>query len=677
MTGIADKIIELAQIDLFKKDNKGNPTAGTFVGRPYYLDFNRCNMLVADAWKHKAKGLPQGCLLLAYYENEEGVSEVALLRVLKPCSLPTDASVISSMVEYYKDDLRTSEPQSNLDSFTKYEFGFSGMECRVIGTFYKDGNEKLHFGADVENFFSAHHYRVFKPNPEVLKLVVNFSSDQIAGSASQIKIGHVRYSSSRRFQDSDKQVPVYVSPNDFLGKRTALFGMTRTGKSNTVKKVIQATVDMSEQSTSDLPTSSPKNIEEILESLTKAGVPKYPVGQIIFDVNGEYANQNLQDKGSAIFEMYKDKTERYSVLEKDDFKVMKINFYKNIIAGFNLIQSYLSLDTAIYLKNFLEINMEPPEDENHRGSAWTRYNRMIAAYQCCLYKAGFVMPKNHKVTFQGTEKLNQVIKEGGLTPSYMGDSLDDACLWFERVWEEYIENDNPFFDKYKKDNGKDYLDEDMKAVLTMLTKKTEGNGPSIGGFLKLRPIKNQHTRTIDEPFPEEIEGFLRDGKIVIVDLSQGDTAIQIMYSAMICQYIFASCMSHFIENKPNNFIQFYFEEAHNLFPKKEDKDNTQIYNRIAKEGAKLNLGMIYATQEASSISSNILKNTQNWFIAHLNNSDETKEIRKFYDFEDFSAGLIRFSAENDKGFVRMKSYSNPFVIPVQIDLFQATSNSDG
>jgi len=176
---------------------------------------------------------------------------------------------------------------------------------------------------------------------------------------------------------------------------------------------------------------------------------------------------------------------------------------------------------------------------------------------------------------------------------------------------------------------------------------------------------------VQQAFETEIVNALRLGKIIIIDLSQGDPLIQSLYSEKICSRIFADSMNNFIKTKPNNFIQFYFEEAHNLFPKKEDKDLSQIYNRVAKEGAKLNLAMTYATQEVSSISSNILKNTQNWFIAHLNNEDETKELRKYYDFEDFTDSLVRFSAKNDKGFVRMKSYSNPFIVPVQIDKFSA------
>ncbi len=166
----------------------------------------------------------------------------------------------------------------------------------------------------------------------------------------------------------------------------------------------------------------------------------------------------------------------------------------------------------------------------------------------------------------------------------------------------------------------------------------------------------------------EIRRELRDGHIIIIDLSQGNPDIQVLYSELICREIFNDAMKRFIEADTNNFIQFYFEEAHNLFPKKDDKDLSQIYNRIAKEGAKLNLGIIYATQEVSSISGNILR-TQNWFIAHLNNEDETKEIQKYYDFSDFADSLIRFSSSIDKGFVRMKTYSNPFVVPVQIDRF--------
>jgi DNA helicase HerA-like ATPase len=208
----------------------------------------------------------------------------------------------------------------------------------------------------------------------------------------------------------------------------------------------------------------------------------------------------------------------------------------------------------------------------------------------------------------------------------------------------------------------------------MLTrKKKPGTNSMVSGWqkLKVKDLLNLHTNQSQISFEDKISEELRKGRIVIVDLSQGSPEVKNMFSERLCQKIFENCMRRFIENKPNNFIQFYFEEAHNLFPKKEDKDLSQIYNRIAKEGAKLNIGMIYATQEVSSISSNILKNTQNWFIAHLNNEDELRELKKYYDFSDFTDSLVRFSATNDKGFVRMKTYTNPYVVSVQIDRFLA------
>jgi len=611
-------------------------------------------------------GIPQGSLLLAFYDNLDNVSEALLLRALKPTRLPTDNDMVSSMVEYYKDNLKTAGSGNQLDELTRYEFSFSGLECRILGTFYLDGNDQCVFGADVENFYSAHNYNVYKPIDKVLEYIVNLRDDgSLIGESNDFKIGKVRYSSSKRFQDTQIEVPVYINPKDFLGKRTAFFGMTRTGKSNTIKKIIQATVEISDKAPYILNKSD--NSTENIDPFTDQGVPDFPVGQIIFDINGEYANANLQDEGTAIFELYKDKVIRYSVEEKEGFKVMKVNFYKDLKSGFELVRTFLDSDRSDYVSSFCAIGLSEPEDSQDQ-SAKIRYERKKAAYLCCLYRAGFKPPKTFKVKFKGNTTLNKLVKADGSIDPNKGITLEKATMWFKTIWDNYR---NEYFTKYKQDKGHDWADEELKAILVFLTAKKEGaNSITLSGYKKLNSIIDQHTPKEDKPFQEDIINTLTEGKIIIVDLSQGNTEIQRMYSDMICLRIFQDSLDRFIHNNPNNFIQLYFEEAHNLFPKRETKDLTQTYNRIAKEGAKLNLGLVYATQEVSSISSNILKNTQNWFISHLNNVDEIYELRKYYDFADFADSLIKFSASMDKGFVRMKTYSNPFVVSVQIDKFK-------
>src|SRR6266568_3837478 len=672
--GFVDAIAQLANVDLFERDPKTKTVkTGLFVGRPFHLDYDKASVLVADSWKDKAGGLPQGAFLLAYYENEDDVSETVLLRVLRPTSLPTDRDVISSMVEYYKDDLKTAGKDNQLDQYTRYEFSFSGLECRVLGTFYREINNRPRFGADLENFYSAHNYRVVKPSAPVLEYIVNFrEGTDLAGKATDIRIGRVRYSSSRRFQAREVQVPVYVHPQDFLGKRTALFGMTRTGKSNTVKKIIQATVAMGEKAPYSLANPPQLSEAETLDPFTKQGFPKFPAGQIIFDINGEYANANMQDEGTAIFELYKDRVTRFSILDKPGFRVMKTNFYEDIEAGFEILTSLLEEDDTRFVQNFRAVDLAIPLEKKDDKSFLTRHSRRVVAYQSCLHAAGFKHGKQ-TIQFQGEARLNAL---SGLDPT-KGISFDQAVYWFTSVWDAIgkgidLGDNKEFFSEYKKEHdGREWADEDLKSLLVMLTRKRTPGGKNVdcNGYLVLKRALDLHTDSLEKPYAETILELLREGKIVIADLSQGEPTIIQLYSEKICQRIFNDAMSRFIQNRSNNFIQMYFEEAHNLFPKKEDKDLSQIYNRLAKEGAKLHIGLIYATQEVSSISSNILKNTQNWFVAHLNNTDELKEVEKYYDYEDFSQSLSRFSASTDKGFIRVKTYSNSFTVPIQVDRF--------
>jgi hypothetical protein len=639
LVSFIEQYAQLANVDLFAEMRK--PEESPMVGRPFYLDFDTLRLLSNDHWKRQAHGVPAGTFLLCSYANAaDDVDEAVLVRVLAPTPLPSDSDIVAAMVDYYK------EGDSSLDQYTRSEFQFSGLECRVLGTFYREGNTVL-FGGDIENFESPHNYLCVKPSPRLLEYIVNFREGGVVSGTGNIRIGSVRYSASRRLAAAEPEVPVFVSTYDFLGKRTALFGMTRTGKSNSVKKIVQATRELIAGG-----------------SATLDGQAVQPIGQIIFDINGEYANANQQDDGTAIFEQYEDAT-RYSVQAKPGFRTMKLNFHRSIAEGHSLLASLLSDDTAGYTRAFRAIVWEVPDAQDH--SATTRYERRVACYRACLHAAGFSAGNGSTVRFQSS---NDIRKSGiaglGDVDPHNGISLDDAAAWFSAVWENY--DKDPFAEYKASHGGREWADEDLKTLMQFLTRRAQpGQGANELGFRKLAPHRGLHTPSVGESFERDIVNELRAGGIVIVDLSQGNPRVQRTFTDGLCRAIFDDAMRRFVSNEAANFVQMYFEEAHNLFPRRNETDLTLIYNRLAKEGQKLRLGLVYATQEVSSISASILKNTQNWFVSHLNNREELREVEKYYDFGDFTDSLRR---TNDKGFIRLKTDSNTFIVPIQVDRFQ-------
>jgi DNA helicase HerA-like ATPase len=116
-------------------------------------------------------------------------------------------------------------------------------------------------------------------------------------------------------------------------------------------------------------------------------------------------------------------------------------------------------------------------------------------------------------------------------------------------------------------------------------------------------------------------------------------------------------------------VLFYFEEAHNLF-RSDDRDLTSVYNKLAKEGAKFRIGMVYATQSMTTLSPDLLKNTENFFIAHLNDDREIKEIERRYEFSGVGLDVQR---ARSKGYVRMITLSHRYALPVQVKLFEPST----
>lgn len=91
---------------------------------------------------------------------------------------------------------------------------------------------------------------------------------------------------------------------------------------------------------------------------------------------------------------------------------------------------------------------------------------------------------------------------------------------------------------------------------------------------------------------------LEKGYLVILDQALGSPEMNEQSAKQIMWRIFERQQRHFVNpqiaadgtlQKPPPVI-VYIEEAHTLLPKGSEKDTTGIWPRVAKEGAKFNIG---------------------------------------------------------------------------------------
>lgn len=615
-----------------------------FVGYVLEIGYDTANIITSDPFKIAVGGVPRNSLLIMVPSSLDSLPpHFTLLRVLQSAPTPLSKEVQQTYFELQK----KSMPE--LDVFTQSELQWGALSTGILGMFYphQEQMNAVEFSGDLNNFVSAHKYRVYSPNDDLLNLIINC----MVAQENRFPIGRLRLTECRLPLPNKLQpnVIVHVSTKDFMGARTAMFGKTRLGKSNVVKLIAQSLIET---------TKSSKN-----------------VGQIIFDINGEYANDNPQDGSYSLASGYPERCVVYALTAKETTKSkpLRLDFFEHPESSHKIISTLLrqaGKDASNYIASFLSVDIPSIASlKELQPNEVIRSRRKILMYWAVLHKAGY---KADKEKLKGLMRLDPDLSRDTKTAIYGPDdskhpevdSLDNLVAEFEKCAETNRTN------KLKSTSGNDLFDADDIAILGFLKPTgTSSTGPGI-----IQDFRKYHDPKAGD-FVNEIIALLDSGQTVVLDLGNAPPEVMEYFSSHLSKSIFSHQVEKFSNNKlGNHYLQLYFEEAHNLFPAKEGNE-VDIYRRIAKEGAKYHIGMVYSTQSVTTINKDLLAQTENFFIAHLSSQDEVNALAKVnVAYESLKGDILQAKTP---GYIRMLTRSHRFVISVQADKFSAKVSQEG
>ncbi len=665
------------------------------VGNVYSISYKRAIVALTDYDRERAGGVSKNTFLLAAKEEDDGF--LILLRVRDDALLP-NASQNDITKQQGLDAAGGNKPWANeLDPWMRDRLSLHGLECGVLGAFlYTEGR----YAEDIANYYAVHELMVWKPDETVLDAIVNHRhrANDIDFDSKPSAIGRTRFAAAE--PKSAASAEFRLNPTDIMKRRTVYFGMSRSGKSNGLKIFAESVYRLREVSNN------------------------CRVGQLIFDVNGEYAQDNPQDgKGlhrvhESIDRVREGEVATYGLIVPswdEERKLMRLNFFgqpiprpwnteaveealHEMLAGKDIIDGMMSSEIARYTTAFRDADLSVPANAEARVGAQTRYARSVLAYQTALVAAGLKPPTSEtslRSPGRGSmlgDDLVKALSSGRNANSDNRDDYDQAAeilkqansnnhmiSWSQLVrvciaLNKFITDSKSYYNKFEQDqmkesrSGEPWAEPRLKALLQIFERQ---NGPRI--FQKAR---DQHDPSREIDFAQEVVNDLHDGKLVIIDQSGGDPVQNANASERVMWRLFnaqqdlfksrATSGSNFTEAQEGHVI-VYIEEAHNLLPSRSTPETLKgVWARSAKEGSKYNLGMVLATQAPSSIMPEILSETDNWIVAYLNSAKERRVVSDYMDFQDFEEQI---GSVSERGFVRIRTLSQAYTVPVQLNKF--------
>ena len=620
------------------KEVAKNFEALRFVGYVLDIGYDTVTLITSDPFKVAVGGVPRNSLLIMVpSEQPDGtIPHFTVLRVKDSAPTPLSRETQETYFELQK----KSMPE--LDVFTQSELQWGALRTDILGMFYPDPDraDSIEFSGDLNNFVSAHKYRVYAPDNSLLDLIIN----SLVPKENQFEIGHLRLTEARLPLPNSPlpQVKVLVSATDFMGTRTAMFGKTRLGKSNIVKLIAQSLIETTESSRN--------------------------VGQVIFDIDGEYANNNPQDSSGSLASLFPSQCVVYALTPKEQTpsKPLRLDFYEHPESSHKILATLLKeagKDTSNYVSSFLSVDIpgiESLKELAHNDEL--RARRKILMYWAVLHKAGYEADLNK---LRGLIKIDPGFNKSTREAVYEKDTDLPAAVSnlssLATELERFAQADRASGLK-SSSSGNELFDADDRALLGFLSPvSTISTGPGL-----IQGFRKYHDKEAGD-FVAEIIGLVDSGQTVILDLGNAPPEVMDYFSTYLSKSLFYHQVDKFSNNRlGDHFVQLYFEEAHNLFPQ-DDRDAQDVYKRLAKEGAKYHIGMVFSTQSVTSISKDLLGQTENFFIVHLASQDEVNALARVnVAYEGMKDDILRAKTV---GFVRMLTRSHRFVVSTQVKKF--------
>ena len=421
------------------------------VGDVIEIDYMHALVLVHDSAKQRVGGVQQGALVVAARTSDTARAPTTclLLRVLKGSPLPNDVQARQARFDAAQrvaDSADNWDDRKITDLFTQDMMRYAGIQCRILGTLEQppdDDAPAWNFHSDVDNFYAGQGMKVYKPTGVTLEAILRAAS-RADSSAATAPIGHVRYATSAPSDDAR----VIITAEDYLAQRTALFGMTRTGKSNTAKLIAKAVYEL------------------------RYSDPPVQAGQLIFDPNGEYANDNPQDAGClrnlALNGTGSDRgVVTYGLFPHPydrERRITKFNFFgdrlpsqhpgvaaaegalQGLQQGKEMLNNLLAGENAGYIRPFVARELRVPVDTADQGM-WQRFRRQVLIYQSILASAGFDTPSYAPdVAGLFSKEIRDAMTSFAGLGSYMEDLARNRLSWgrlhqFASAFADWVKSD--------------------------------------------------------------------------------------------------------------------------------------------------------------------------------------------------------------------------------------------